>query len=135
MILEIKKLMSRAAYKGDFSYEYQPPQDGIMIPLCRIEGGVHVEGEYEIFEDDEVEVTLKLCYKLVGQCSYCLADAEKEIEYTTEPLLFVTDKEDGDNYVYDGNRLDLSQAVKDALLFSQPEVLLCKKDCKGIKID
>ena len=78
---------------------------------------------------------LKIRYTLVGQCSYCLADAVKEIEYTSDTLLFVTDKEDGDNYVYDGNRLDLSQAVKDALLFSQPEVLLCKEDCKGIKID
>ncbi|MDE7084389.1 MAG: DUF177 domain-containing protein [Clostridia bacterium] len=135
MILEIKKLMSRAAYTGDFSFEYQPPQDSIMIPLCRIEGGVTVSGEYEIFENDEVEVILKIRYTLVGQCSYCLADAVKEIEYTSDTLLFVTDKEDGDNYVYDGNRLDLSQAVKDALLFSQPEVLLCKEDCKGIKID
>lgn len=126
--------MSRAAYTGDFSFEYQPPQDSIIIPLCRIEGGVTVSGEYEIFENDEVEVTLKLCYKLKGQCSYCLADAEKEIEYTSETLLFVTDKDDSDNYVYDGNRLDLSQAVNDALLFSQPEVLLCT-DCKGKKID
>lgn len=134
MFLEIKKLMSRAAYTGDFSFEYQPPQDSIIIPLCRIEGGVTVSGEYEIFENDEVEVTLKLCYKLKGQCSYCLADAEKEIEYTSETLLFVTDKDDSDNYVYDGNRLDLSQAVNDALLFSQPEVLLCT-DCKGKKID
>ena len=127
--------MSRAAYTGDFSFEEQPPQDSVLLPLCRIEGGVKVTGSYEIFEDDEVEVTLKLCYKLVGQCSYCLADAEKEIEYTSGALLFVTDKDDSDNYVYDGNRLDLSQAVKDSLLFSQPEVLLCKEDCKGIKID
>lgn len=127
--------MSRAAYTGDFSFEEQPSQDSVLLPLCRIEGGVKVTGSYEIFEDDEVEVTLKLKYKLVGQCSYCLADAEKEIEYTSGALLFVTDKDDSDNYVYDGNRLDLSQAVKDALLFSQPEVLLCKEDCKGIKID
>lgn len=127
--------MSRAAYTGDFSFEEQPPQDSVLLPLCRIEGGVKVTGSYEIFEDDEVEVTLKLKYKLVGQCSYCLADAEKEIEYTSGALLFVTDKDDSDNYVYDGNRLDLSQAVKDALLFSQPEVLLCGRCCKGIKID
>lgn len=131
MILEIKKLMAKGAYTGVFSFGYQPPQDLNLLPLTKIEGGVKVEGEYEIFEDDEVEVTLKISYKLVGQCSYCLADAEEQIEYSTEPLLFVTDKTDIDNYVYDGNRLDLSQAVLDALLFSQPEVLLCAKDCKG----
>lgn len=125
--------MAKGAYTGEISFDYRPPQDVNLLPLCRIEGGVKVEGAYEIFEDDEVEVTLKLKYKLVGQCSYCLADTEKQIEYTTEPLLFVTDKSDGDNYIYDGNRLDLTQAVTDALLFSQPEVLLCKACCKGEK--
>lgn len=133
MVLEIKKLMAKGAYTGGISFDYQPPQDLNLLPLCRIEGGVKVEGMYEIFEGDEVEVTLKISYRLVGQCSYCLADADEQIDYTFGPLLFVTDKEDKDNYVYDGNRLDLSQAVTDALLFSQPEVLLCKGGCKDEK--
>lgn len=120
--------MAKGEYTGNFSFVYEPPQDLNLLPLCRIEGGVKVEGEYEIFEGDEVEVTLKISYKLVGQCSYCLADAEKQIGYESEPLLFVTDKDDCDNYYFDGNRLDLSQAVNDAVLFSQPEVLLCGKE-------
>lgn len=134
MILEIKKLMARAAYTGEFSFDYQPPQESVLVPLCRIEGGVKVTGDYEIFENDEVEVTLKISYLLVGSCSYCLAEAKKHIEYSTDAL-FVTDKDDCDNYVYDGNRLDLSTAVNDALLFSQPKVLLCKEDCKGVKFN
>ena len=131
MILEIKKLMAKGEYAGGISFDYQPPQDLNLLLLCRIDGVVKVTGSYEIFDGGEVEITLKLSYKLVGQCSYCLADAEEQIEYSTEPLLFVTDREDRDNYVYDGNRLDLTQAVVDAMLFSQPEVLLCGKCCKG----
>ncbi len=125
--------MAKGAYTGEISFDYQPPQDVNLLPLCKIDGGVKVEGTYEIFEGDEVEITLKLRYKLAGLCSYCLADAEEQIEYTTEPLLFATE-EDEDNYVYDGNRLDLSQVVVDALLFSQPKVLLCGSCCKGEKI-
>lgn len=135
MILEIKKLMAKGEYTGGFSFVYQPPQDLNLLPLCKIDGEVKVEGSYEIFEDDEVELTLKISYKLVGQCSYCLADAEEQIEYETGPLLFVTDGRGEDDYVYDGNRLDLSQAVTDAILFSQPKVLLCEKDLKGEKIE
>ena len=127
--------MARAAYTGDFSFGYQPPEDSLTVPLCHIDGAVTVTGSYEIFDGGEVEVTLKISYRLAGQCSYCLADAVEEIDYTTDALLFVTDKDDCDNYVYDGNRLDLSKAVNDALLFSQPNVLLCKEDCKGVKID
>ena len=130
MILEIKKLMARAAYEGEFSYEYDPQEGSLLLPMCRIEGGVKVEGSYEIFEEGDVEVTLKISYRLVGQCSYCLADASEEIVYSTD-VLFVTDKNDYDNYVYDGNRLDLTSAVNDALLFSQPKVLLCKGCAKA----
>lgn len=126
--------MARAAYVGEVSFVWQPPQDSILIPFCRVEGGVNAVAEYEIFEDGEVEIALKISYELIGQCSYCLADAKKRIEYETD-VLYVTDKDDLDNYVYDGNMLDLTAAVNDALLFSQPKVLLCKEDCKGIKIN
>ncbi len=126
--------MARAAYVGEVSFVWQPPQDSILIPFCRVEGGVNAVAEYEIFEGGEVEIALKISYELIGQCSYCLADAKKRIEYETD-VLYVTDKDDLDNYVYDGNMLDLTAAVNDALLFSQPKVLLCKEDCKGIKIN
>ncbi len=132
MILEIKKLLTKAEYTGKFEFGFQPEQDKLLIPLCRFEGGATVAGEYEIFDDDSVEVKFTLKYRIKGQCSYCLEDAEKEIEYNTDAL-FVTES-DPDNYVYDGFRLDLTDAVNDALLFSQPKVLLCRDDCKGVKL-
>ena len=134
MVLEIRKLMAKGAYSGDFSFVFLPPQDSLIVPLCSFDGEVTVSGSYEIFDNDEVEVSFTLSYALAGQCSYCLADTRKQIEYKSD-VLFVTDKNDLDNYVYDGNMLDLSKAVFDALLFSQPDVLLCNEDCKGIKID
>ena len=133
MILEIKKLMSRAEYVGEVAFDYVPDRDGVLVPLAAIDS-VKVVAKYEIFEGEEVEVELHLSYTLKGQCSYCLQGAEERIEYA-DSVLFVTDVHDGDNYHYDGNTLDLSVAVNDALLFSQPKVLLCKKDCKGIKIN
>ncbi|MGN0803768.1 MAG: YceD family protein [Candidatus Coproplasma sp.] len=131
MVLEIKRLLSKGEYSGNFSFDYQPDATNILIPLCNLEGGVKVEGDYEIFEDGEVEVTLRLSYKLVGQCSYCLKEASENIKFSSD-VLFVTDKEDIDNYYYDGNRLDLSKAVNDAMLFSQPSVLLCS-ECSSEK--
>ncbi len=133
MILEIKRLTSRAEYVGEVTFDYQPQKDAILVPLAAIDC-VTVTARYEIFEEGEVEVHLHLSYRLYGQCSYCLSEAEQRIEYSDDVLL-VTDETDADDYYYDGNRLDLSAAVNDALLFSQPKVLLCKEDCKGIKIN
>jgi len=101
-----------------------------------VEGEVKVTGSYEIFEDDygkiDVEVTLIISYLLKGQCSYCLSDAQKRIEYETT-VLFVPEHSD-DDYYYDGNKINLKTAVDDAILMSQPQILLCKEDCEGIDV-
>lgn len=133
MIIDIGKLKARGEYEGEFSYEFQPTDDKLLLPLCTFKGAAKAEGRYTIYDDDSVGVEFTLSYCLSGQCSYCLEKTEKRIEYQSD-VLFVTDKQDGDNYYYDGRRLDMTCALNDALLFGQPEVLLCKEDCKGIKI-
>ncbi len=132
MEIEVRKLCALKKYEGDFSFDYEPPADLCLIPLCNIEGKVKVTGTYEIYEDDSVGVTLTVTYKIVGQCSYCLNPAEKAITYTTE-ILYVTEKDD-ENYYYDGIYINLKTAVDDAILISQPNVLLCKDGCTGIDV-
>jgi uncharacterized metal-binding protein YceD (DUF177 family) len=134
MIIEVSKLNARKQYEGDFAYSYTPSQDKVLLPLCVFKGDVKVEGDYIIYENGEVSVCFKITYSIKGQCSYCLEDAEKKIEFDSE-VLFVRDKDDLDNYYYDGIKIDLTPAVDDALLISQPDVLLCKEGCSGIKID
>ena len=131
MELEVKKLIAHGKYAGSFSFDYLPPENLCLVPLCKI-GEVKVTGEYEIFDDDSVGIKLTVNYLLAGQCSYCLKDAKKEISYISE-ILFVPQNDD-ENYYYDGNKIDLKTAVDDAILMSQPHILLCKEDCKGIDV-
>lgn len=133
MILEVKRLIALGKYVGNFSFDYEPERNLCLVPLCKIEGAVKVEGEYEIYDDDGVGIRLTVGFKLVGQCSYCLSNAEKEIRYTSD-IEYGTQKDDGDNYYYDGVKLNLKSAVDDAILIGQPQVLLCKEDCKGIDV-
>jgi uncharacterized metal-binding protein YceD (DUF177 family) len=127
MIIEVKKNIAHKQYEGNFAFDYIPPKDKLVLPLCDFDGSVKVEGDYVIYEDDAVGVRFTIVYTLKGQCSYCLEDAEKQVEYSTD-VLFVRDKADVDNYYYDGLKIDLTAAVDDALIFSQPDVLLCKKE-------
>ena len=133
MKIEVKKLNALKKYTGGFEFDYEPPQDLCLIPLCKIDGKVSVKGDYEIYEDDSVGVNFKVNYRIVGQCSYCLEKAEKCIEKAFE-ILFVTE-DDQDNYHYDGISIDLKTAVNDAILFSQPNLILCKEDCTGIDVN
>lgn len=131
MILEIKRLLAKGEYRGNISFEIEPTKDSLLLPLCSFDGAISVNGEYEVFDDDEVELSLQLTYKLKGMCNYCLKEAEKTISFSTD-MLFVTDKDDVDNYYYDGVRLDLSKAISDALCLSQPDLLLCD-ECENAK--
>lgn len=131
MIIEVKRLIALKKYVGDFTEVRDAPSDKLILPMAEVDGGISVEGKYEIYDDDSVGVTLKISYRLKGRCSYCLEDASAAVEYGYEAL-FVTDKDDKDNYYYDGARLDIRPAVDDAFVFSQPEVLLCS-NCAQVK--
>ena len=132
MEINVKKLLASKKYEGSFEYDYEPEADCCLIPLCKIDGAVKVTGSYVLYDDDSVGVTLTLKYTISGQCSYCLENAKKEITYTTE-ILYLTE-EDDDNYLYDGVKINLKSAVDDAILISQPNILLCKEGCKGIDV-
>ncbi len=132
MEIEVRKLLALKKYEGEFTFDYDPPADVCLIPLCRIEGKVKVCGKYVLCDDDSVEVTLTVEYKIVGQCSYCLKDAQKDVTFTSE-ILYVAE-EDDENYIYDGIKINLKSAVDDAILISQPHILLCREDCEGIDV-
>ena len=132
MEIEVRKLLALKKYEGAFEYDYDPPEDICLIPLCRIKGKVNVKGNYVLYDDDSVGVTLNISYRLAGQCSYCLNDAEKDVTFTSE-ILYVTEQDD-DNYLYDGIKANLKSAVDDAILISQPNILLCKEGCTGIDV-
>lgn len=133
MKIEVKKLNALKKYSGVFEFDYQPPENMCMVPLCKIDGSVKVQGSYEIYEDDSVGVSFTVKYGVTGQCSYCLNDAATQVEQAFD-VLFVTE-DDPDNYRYDGININLETAVNDAILFSQPNVLLCREDCTGIDLN
>lgn len=132
MKIEVRRLNAQKKYEGEFSYDYDPEEDLCLLPFSKL-SDIKVSGRYEIYEDDEVSVTLTVKYKIVGKCSYCLSPAEQPVEFGSE-VLFVP-RADDDNYRYDGISIDLAPAVKDAILISQPSVLLCREDCTGIDVE
>ena len=132
MIIDVARQIALKQYRGDFSFEYDCPAELVILPSARIDGKVKVFGEFEIYDDDSVGVSLKLRYTLSGVCSYCLEPAQKQVEYESDILFLPED--DGENYSCNGFKINLTTAVNDAVLFSQPQILLCRPGCKGIEI-
>ena len=77
----------------------------------------------------EAEVTATV----VSRCARCLTEvvlpitAEMHAEFAHEP-----DPEDPDQYCFEASTLELTDAIRDALVLELPLRFLCSEDCKGL---
>ena len=131
MILEIRKLNAQKKYFGNVETEYSAPKTLIEIPFVDFAAPVRVCFEYEIFEDDSVEVKGEVSYKLKGQCSHCLKETETDV--VGELNAYFQPVKDCEDYAYANGVVDLKQAVEDAIMASMPFTLSCGAACKSLE--
>ncbi len=80
-----------------------------------------------------VDVYGTLSYVVSGQCARCLGHAGTKVEISFDEVF--SERPQEDEYRFKSGKIDLSELIKDNVLFSQPTILLCKEDCEGIKVD
>ena len=131
MVIDIRKLNAQKSYYGKMEFSFQPPAEILNIPYAVFDGPVLVAFEYELYEDNALEIHGTVRYRLKGQCSRCLKDAQASIEGELSALF--EPKKDAEDYSYFGNVVDITQAVQDAVVFSLPFNLSCEEDCEEIQ--
>lgn len=122
--IAVLKAVAEKKYAGELSFSFEPDPALLDIPYVTFGSPVRAELAYEIFEDDSVEVRGTLTFTLRGLCSRCLAEAEREIRSEAEGV-FVTGKPKDDEYVYRGGTVELSEFLRDSVMFALPQRLLC----------
>ena len=130
MIIDIRKLNAQKKYSGSMEFEYPAPETLIEIPFVKFATPVRIAFEYELYEDDSLEIRGTISFKLVGQCSRCLKDASQEVE--GELNAYFEPRTDYEDYGYTNGRVDLTKAVEDAVMACMPFTISCGKDCKEI---
>ena len=107
------------------------PMEYMADPLAFEE--ITVKGEFLCAGDDRVSLTGQVSARADTRCSRCLdpvsfpITAELDAVYDRQP-----DPEDPDLYSFEASTIELTDAVRDALLLSMPMRVLCKEDCKGL---
>ena len=130
MIIDIRQLNAKKAYSGAMRFEYIAPQELIEIPYVEFATPVVVEFDYELFSDDSLEIRGTVSYRLKGKCSRCLKETEADV--VGEIVALFEPTKDCEDYSYTGSRVDLTNAVQDAIMASMPYLLSCGEDCQGI---
>lgn len=129
MILDVKKLNGLKEYTGTAEFTFEPKAELIDIPYVSFDGNATAKISYEIFEDGAVEVRGSVRYRLKGLCSRCLKEAETDVESPIDAVYLTEDN--GEDYAYNGNKIDLGELFNDTIVFSLPNVFTCGDGCKG----
>ncbi len=130
MIIDIRKLNAQKKYAGHMELEYSAPETLIEIPLVKFASPVKIVFDYDLYEDDSLEIRGTVSYRLEGQCSRCLQEAFAEVEGELDA--YFECRKDYEDYGYTNGIVDLKKAVEDAVMASMPFTLSCGKDCKEI---
>ena len=134
MIVDIRKLNAKRQYFGTEQFEYLPDENLLDIPFAAFDGAVKVRFDFDLYEDDSLEIKGTVQYRLVGQCSRCLKDTALEIEGALEACFLP--KKTEEDYFYQGGMVDVTEAVRDAIVASLPFSLTCGDDnCQMISYD
>ena len=130
MIIDIRKLNAQKKYEGHFEFEYSAPDAFIEIPYVKFAAPVKVSFDYELFEDNSLEIRGTVTYTLEGKCSRCLKEARATVEGELDA--YFESRKDYEDYGYTNGVVDLKKAVEDAIMASMPYTLSCGKNCENI---
>ena len=131
MTIDIRKLNAKKEYFGSMEFSYKAPEELSEIPFASFDGEVKVSFDYELYEDNSIEIKGKVAYRLVGQCSRCLKNACMQVEGELDA--YFEPRKDAEDYSYFGSIVDLSKAVDDAIMSSMPFILSCEKECTALE--
>ena len=86
MMIDVRKCNAEGKYTGTLDFEFEGDASLIDIPFVSFSTPVHAVLDYEIFEDNSVEVKGELSFTLEGACSRCLKQTKEHIVSEAEAL-------------------------------------------------
>ena len=130
MIIDLLKMKQEGLLSDEFSFEYSAPEELIIsLPEAKFEGLVAVNA-FVSLDGKDVYADIDLSYRISCSCSRCLEHAEEVVNHSFSVKFSLYEEEDA--YLYKSGKVDLTSCVNEAIIISQPTVIYCKEDCKGL---
>lgn len=133
MNINISKLISEKTESIDINLEYDLKASNLLYDYNIVQASpISLSGEIHK-ENEKIFIDASFSGEIVFRCSRCLKEFEKNISGDIEFDIQVTeDKDNNDNEYLNGDYLDLSVILEEALAFSLPMKVLCSEECEGL---
>lgn len=93
---------------------------------------IAVSGEY-FSAGEKISIRAEVNATAISRCAKCLEPVQMDLTAKMEAVFArELDPDDPDLYAYESSKVDLTDAVRDALLLELPYRFLCSEDCKGL---
>lgn len=90
-------------------------------------------GEYLCTGDNRISIKAEVASQADTRCSRCLEPVRVPVNATVDAVYDrQPDPEDPDLYSFEASTVELTDAVRDALLLELPMRILCSEECKGL---
>jgi uncharacterized protein len=126
----------------EFDFEIAPEQINLDEESARLEKSVKVSGKLRKgIAQTDVEGEIK--GEIEIDCTRCLESVKSSLDIRFQ-VAYVTEEnytqeteahlraEDLDVAVFDGEKIDLSELVREQILLNLPTRVLCREDCQGL---
>jgi uncharacterized protein len=130
MIIDLKKMRGQGKDQMDFCFECEDSENLSLIPQTVIKSPIVILGNVTITGKSSAFIIADVSFTLQGECTRCLKQIERTYHALIEEEFFDKNYAEGDDYTYFNDRLDLSKAVKDAILMNMPLNFLCEDECE-----
>ena len=133
MVLDISKLINKNGASVDICEDIALETVSFGNQDITVTSPVHTEGDVTNV-DGLFRLTLRCNADYVSQCSRCLADTEKKLDFKIEEVFSKTELENENDEVIilNSNEIDLKEITEHALCCALPITCLCSDDCKGL---
>ena len=139
MIVDVASLKDA---QTSFNLSIAPDQIDLEGETVKLKNAVKVEGKLKrgIAQTD---VQGRISAEIESECNRCLQSAEMSLEFPFDAV-FVTaenytqEKEaqlgadDLEVSVFEGDKIDLTELVREQILLNLPTQIFCREDCKGL---
>ena len=123
--IDVRIAIARREYAGEVRFSFEADEGLLDLPNVRFASCVQAALRYAISEDGSVQVEGTIAFTLEGLCSRCLDEAEMHICEDVQAV-FTAGKPKDEEYGYRGI-VDLTEFMRDSVLFALPSRLLCRK--------
>ena len=132
MSLDVSRALKNPGQAYSFQAELTLPEMEVLSDPVRFED-VRVEGEFFCTGDHRISLKARVESKAASRCSRCLDPGEIPVRAEIDAVFSKdSDPDDPDLYSFEASTVELTDAVRDALLLEMPMRILCKEDCKGL---